>query len=155
MFVLCVIVCSVLAVLAFGMGAAQLNKVPQAIAVMDHVGAKRLAPLSGWLLIAAAVGLVVGLFWAPIGIAAAAGLVLYFLIAALMHVRVKDPIGQILNPLVPAAISAQPSTSASQPRRTFGGFGDRRCHIQLSGHVGNAWSNRACSSGVAGPLKPQ
>jgi hypothetical protein len=106
MFVLCVIVCSVLAVLAFGMGAAQLNKVPQAIAVMDHVGAKRLAPLSGWLLIAAAVGLVVGLFWAPIGIAAAAGLVLYFLIAALMHVRVKDPIGQILNPLVPAAISA-------------------------------------------------
>jgi hypothetical protein len=105
MFVLCVIVCSLLAFLAFGMGAAQLNKVPQAIAVMDHVGAKRLAPLSGWLLIAAATGLVVGLFWAPIGIVAAAGLVLYFLIAAAMHVRVKDPIGQILNPLVPAAVA--------------------------------------------------
>jgi hypothetical protein len=106
MFVLCVVVCSVLAVLAFGMGAAQLNKVPQAIAVMDHVGAKRLAPTSGWLLIAAAIGLVVGLFWAPVGIAAASGLVLYFAIAAVMHVRVRDPIGQILNPLVPAAISA-------------------------------------------------
>ena len=106
MFVLCVIVCVVLAFLAMGMGAAQLNGVPQAIAVMDHVGAKRLATLSGTLLLAAAGGLIVGLFWAPIGIAAAAGLVLYFLIAAGMHIKVKDPIGQVLNPLVPAAISA-------------------------------------------------
>ena len=106
MFVVCVVVCSVLAFLALGMGAAQLNGVPQAIAVMEHVGAKRLAPVSGKLLLAAALGLVVGLFWAPIGIAAAAGLVAYFVIAAIMHVRVSDPIGQILNPLVPAALAA-------------------------------------------------
>jgi hypothetical protein len=106
MFVLCVIVCSVLAFLAMGMGAAQLNGVPQAIAVMDHVGAKGLAKVSGFLLLAAALGLVIGLFWAPIGIAAAAGLLAYFVIAAGFHVKVRDPIGQILNPLVPAAISA-------------------------------------------------
>jgi ABC-type transport system involved in cytochrome bd biosynthesis fused ATPase/permease subunit len=106
MFVLCAVVCSVLAFLAMGMGAAQLNRVPQAIGVMEQVGAKHLAPVSGWLLLAAAAGLVIGLFWAPIGIAAAAGLVAYFLIAAALHIRVKDPIGQIFNPLVPAAIAA-------------------------------------------------
>ncbi len=106
MFILCVIVSCVLAFLVMGMGAAQLNGVPQAIAVMDRVGAKRLATISGWLLLAAAGGLVVGLFWAPIGIIAAAGLVAYFLVAVALHIRIKDSIGQILNPLVPAAIAA-------------------------------------------------
>jgi hypothetical protein len=105
-FVACVVVSSVLAFLSIGIGAAQLNGVPQAIAVMDHVGAKRLAPISGVLLLAAAVGLMVGLFWAPIGVAAGAGLVAYFVIAALFHIKVNDPIGQIMNPLVPAVIAA-------------------------------------------------
>jgi hypothetical protein len=105
-FVVCAVVCSLLAVIMLGMGAAQLNRLPQVVQLMDHVGAKQLITVSGSLLLASAVGLVIGLFWAAIGIAAAAGLVVYFVIAAFMHVRVKDPIGQIINPLVPAAIAA-------------------------------------------------
>ena len=40
--------------------------------------------------IAGAVGLIVGLAWAPIGIAAAAGLVVYFVGAIVAHVRADD-----------------------------------------------------------------
>jgi uncharacterized membrane protein len=105
-FVVCVIVSLLLAFISMGMGAAQRNGVPQAIDVMERVGARRLAPLSGALLLAAAAGLVAGLFWAPIGIAAAGGLVAYFVIAAGFHVKARDSIGQTINPLVPAAIAA-------------------------------------------------
>ncbi|MFO1537545.1 MAG: DoxX family protein [Actinomycetota bacterium] len=45
-----------------------------------------LATLEG----AAAVGIVVGLWWAPLGIAAAAGAVGYFVGAVVAHVRVGD-----------------------------------------------------------------
>lgn len=47
-----------------------------------------------WLLalleIAGAVGLVVGLFWWPIGAAAAIGVILYFVGALIFHARVRD-----------------------------------------------------------------
>ncbi|MGU3436476.1 DoxX family protein [Actinomycetes bacterium M1A6_2h] len=47
-----------------------------------------------WLLavaeIAGAVGLIIGIFWAPLAIAAAIGVVLYFLGAVIGHLRVKD-----------------------------------------------------------------
>jgi hypothetical protein len=105
-FVVCIVVSAVLAFLVMGMGAAQLNGVPQAVEVMKRVGAGRFVRLSGILLLLAALGLIVGLFWAPIGVAASAGLVLYFLIAVGFHIKIHDSIGQILNPLVPAAISA-------------------------------------------------
>jgi hypothetical protein len=39
---------------------------------------------------AGAVGLLIGIFWWPLGIAAAIGLVLYFLGASFSHIRVKD-----------------------------------------------------------------
>ncbi len=106
MFVVCAVVCSVLSFLTMGMGAAQIQGVPQAIAVMERVGARNLADTSGRLLIAATVGLIVGLFWAPLGIAAAAGLVAYFLIAVIFHIKIHDNLGQIANPLVPAALAA-------------------------------------------------
>jgi len=43
-----------------------------------------------FLLLAGSAGLVVGLFWAPIGIAAAIGLVCYFLLAVAVHIRAND-----------------------------------------------------------------
>jgi hypothetical protein len=46
----------------------------------------RLAVLEG----AAAAGIVVGLWWPPIGIAAASGAVIYFLVAVAAHLRVGD-----------------------------------------------------------------
>lgn len=42
------------------------------------------------LLLAGAAGLLAGLWWPPIGIAAAAGVVCYFLVAAGFHVRAGD-----------------------------------------------------------------
>ena len=42
------------------------------------------------VLLAGAAGLVVGLWWAPLGIAAAIGLVCYFLGAITFHIRARD-----------------------------------------------------------------
>jgi hypothetical protein len=42
------------------------------------------------VLLAAATGLVLGLVWAPIGIAAAAGVVVYFIGAVTSHIRAGD-----------------------------------------------------------------
>jgi DoxX-like family len=42
------------------------------------------------ILLAGAAGLVLGLFWAPIGIAAAIGVILYFLVAIAFHIRADD-----------------------------------------------------------------
>jgi hypothetical protein len=42
------------------------------------------------ILLAGAAGLVVGVFWAPIGIAASIGVILYFLVAIAFHVRADD-----------------------------------------------------------------
>jgi hypothetical protein len=42
------------------------------------------------VLLAAAAGLLLGLAWAPIGIAAAAGVVVYFIAAVASHVRAGD-----------------------------------------------------------------
>jgi hypothetical protein len=48
---------------------------------LDHLAA---------ILLAGAAGLILGLFWAPIGVAAASGLVVYFLVAIALHVRAGD-----------------------------------------------------------------
>jgi hypothetical protein len=42
------------------------------------------------ILLAAAAGLVLGLFWAPIGVAAAIGVILYFIVAIGFHIRADD-----------------------------------------------------------------
>jgi hypothetical protein len=42
------------------------------------------------ILVAGAVGLIAGLFWAPIGVAAAIGLVCYFMLAVVAHIRHDD-----------------------------------------------------------------
>lgn len=105
MFVACVIVSSLLAFLALGSGLAKLNGVPQIKQLLQHVGAWKIARPLGYLEILGAAGLIVGLFVAPIGIAAAGGLALYFLGAIAAHVRVKDPISQAFNPAVPMAMA--------------------------------------------------
>ena len=50
---------------------------------------ERLNPLAA-VILAGAVGLIAGLFWAPLGIAAAAALVCYFLVAIAFHIRAGD-----------------------------------------------------------------
>ena len=47
-------------------------------------------PLLAVPLFAGALGLLVGIFWAPLGIAAAIGVVVYFVLAVGAHLRVSD-----------------------------------------------------------------
>lgn len=58
----------------------------------------RLDQLAGLLLLGAA-GLLAGLVWAPLGVAAAAALTLYFLLAIAAHVRAGD-LANLATPIV-------------------------------------------------------
>jgi DoxX-like family len=57
------------------------------------------------LLLVAAAGLIIGIWWPLAGIAAAAGLVVYFVLAVGFHVRAKDT-AHLVTPAVLAAVSA-------------------------------------------------
>jgi hypothetical protein len=57
------------------------------------------------ILLAGAAGLVLGLFWAPVGVAATIGVVLYFLAAIASHIRADDT-EHLPAPLVIGAIAA-------------------------------------------------
>jgi hypothetical protein len=91
MFVAAAIVASLLAAALLASGGAKLVKDPKVMKTMSTVGVPEGRV---WLLavaeIAGAVGLVVGLWWWPLGVAAAIGVVLYFLGAVGSHLRVKD-----------------------------------------------------------------
>ncbi|MDM4723043.1 DoxX family protein [Micromonospora sp. WMMA1363] len=57
----------------------------------------------GGLEIAAVGGLLLGLLWPPIGVAAAIGVVLLMIGAAVYHARAKDPVSVTVVPVVFAA----------------------------------------------------
>ena len=61
-------------------------------------------PWLAGLLLAGAAGLVLGLVWRPIGVAAAAGVLAYFLTTLAFHVRAKD-LAHAPSPLVFAALA--------------------------------------------------
>ncbi|NQX25779.1 DoxX family protein [Microbacteriaceae bacterium VKM Ac-2854] len=93
------IVSVLLATMLLASGVAKLRRAP---ALMDSMGAvgvpATVVPRLAMLEIAATVGLLLGLFWAPIGIAAGVGAVLYFVGAVIAHLRVGD------KALAPAAV---------------------------------------------------
>lgn len=69
----------------------KLSHRPGVVASYAQVGVpeERLNQLA-LILLAGAAGLLVGLAWAPIGIAAAVGVVVYFVLALAAHVRADD-----------------------------------------------------------------
>lgn len=69
----------------------KLSHRPDVVATYTRVGVPedRLNQLA-WILLAGAAGLIAGLFWPPIGVAAGIGLVVYFLLAIAAHVRAGD-----------------------------------------------------------------
>lgn len=69
----------------------KLGHRPEVVATYTRVGVPedRLDYLA-FILLAGAAGLAAGLLWAPIGVAAAAGVVLYFILAVAAHVRADD-----------------------------------------------------------------
>lgn len=91
MYVATVIVSALLAAALVGSGAAKLAGSPGVQAGMTkvHFPLDRL-----WMLavleLAGAAGLLIGLSWWPIGIAAAVGVILYFVGALVFHYRARD-----------------------------------------------------------------
>jgi hypothetical protein len=69
----------------------KLSHRPEVVATYTRVGVPedKLDYLA-WILLAGAAGLLAGLAWPPIGIAAGVGLVVYFLLAIASHVRAND-----------------------------------------------------------------
>lgn len=91
MFVVAVILSILLAVALVVSASGKLTKMPAVVQSMSSVGVpeSRLPQLAA-LEIAGAVGLLIGIFWAPLAIAAAIGVVLYFVGAVGFHVRAHD-----------------------------------------------------------------
>jgi len=91
MFVATVIVSVLLALVALGSAGAKLAKHPKVIESVTAVGVPtNRVPILAMLEIAGAVGVILGLWVAPLGIAAGIGLVLYFIGATAAHVRLHD-----------------------------------------------------------------
>ena len=100
------IVSIVLAVMLLGSAAYKFSRRPAAVESYRRAGvpASWLNTLAALLLLAAA-GLIVGLWWPLAGIAAAAGLVVYFLLAVGFHIRANDS-RHALTPALLAGVSA-------------------------------------------------
>jgi DoxX-like protein len=86
-----VIVTVLLAVLFTFSASIKLLGVPRSLAIRDHLGVKPFQWRGiGGLELAGVAGVLVGLLWSPIGIAAAIGLALLSVGAIAFHVRASD-----------------------------------------------------------------
>jgi hypothetical protein len=91
MFAATIIVSSVLAAMLAFSAYSKLTRQAGIVESVDRVGFPRdkLDHLAV-ILLAGAAGLVLGLFWAPVGVVAAAGVVAYFVVTLGFHVRAHD-----------------------------------------------------------------
>lgn len=86
-----VVVTALLAAMFAFAGLIKVAGVRQSLAIRDHLGVDPMQwRLIGSLELAGVAGVLVGLRWAPIGIAAAIGLALLVLGAIVFHVRASD-----------------------------------------------------------------
>jgi hypothetical protein len=88
-----VIVTALLAALFGFAGLIKIAGLRQSLAIRDHLGVKPVQwRLIGLLELAGVTGVLVGLAWPPIGVAAAIGLALLVLGAIVFHVRASDSV---------------------------------------------------------------
>jgi hypothetical protein len=106
MFVATAIVTVLLAALLTKSAVTKLSYEEHVVRMYTRVGVprERLRHLAVTLLVGAA-GLLVGLAWAPVGVAAAVGLLCYFSLAVAAHVMADD-LANLAPPLVLATIAA-------------------------------------------------
>lgn len=106
MFIALVIAAALLAAICVSSALMKLRKHEQAVAIIGGVVGvpERMFPVLAALEIAGAVGVVLGLWLEPLGIAAAACLSLYFIGAATGHLRVRD-VKNLSMPLPPLLLS--------------------------------------------------
>jgi hypothetical protein len=94
----------------------KLSHRPEVVASYTRVGVPEdRLNLLALILMAGAAGLVVGLVWAPIGIAAAIGVIVYFALALGAHVRADDlanlPTPAVIELLAVAALALRLATA--------------------------------------------
>lgn len=91
MFFASVTVSILLALVLLASGVMKVRRAPAVVANLARVGIpERVIPGLGALEIAATLGLLIGLLWWPIGLAAAIGSVAYFIGAIVTHLRARD-----------------------------------------------------------------
>ena len=91
MFIATVIVSALLAVALLGSAAGKFRRNEIALKISKTTGwPENLLWALGVLEVAGAAGLITGLFWWPLGVAAATGVTLYFVGAVISHLRVRD-----------------------------------------------------------------
>jgi hypothetical protein len=96
-----IVLTAILAAVFLGTAVPKLTGQAQMRERMDHLGVSPgLTRVLGVLEIAAVAGLLLGLLWAPLGIAAAVGLTLQMVGAVIYHARAKDPAPMTLTPVV-------------------------------------------------------
>ena len=91
MFIAYIVAAAVLSLALVASGRGKLVKDEQVVSSLT----KAQVPLSWYTALAltefaAAAGLLIGIAWRPLGIAAAVGVILYFIGAVLMHLRARD-----------------------------------------------------------------
>ena len=121
MFIALVITTVVLALIATASAVMKLRKAPQVVeALHGNVGVPlRYLPVLAALEIAGAAGMLLGLEVEWLGIAAATGLVLYFVGAVISHLRVRDTKGAgqpVLPLLLSVAVLTLRITTAQPPQ---------------------------------------
>ncbi len=93
MSIVLAIIAALLGVAAAGSGVQKLRRDPRVVESMHSVGVTdRQIPLLAALELLGALGLLVGIWVPVIGIAAAIGLMVYFLGAVVSHLRAKAPV---------------------------------------------------------------
>ena len=101
-----IVLALLLGVAATGSALGKLRRVPSVVESMHGVGVSdsqiRVLALLESL---GALGLLIGIWIMPVGVAAAAGLTLYFIGALIAHARVKAPIKESVPPLVLAVLA--------------------------------------------------
>ncbi|MFD7136207.1 DoxX family protein [Streptomyces sp. NPDC059894] len=91
MFIAYAVVAALMSVVLLASAGAKFTRPKRLVDQMSTLGLPySMLPPLGVAQIAGAGGLVVGLWWGPLGIAAAVGLTLYFIGAVVTHVRVGD-----------------------------------------------------------------
>jgi len=108
MFIAYVVIAVLLSLVLFMSARADITRDPKITEQLKEIGVPEswFVPL-GLIKIAGALGLLIGIVYRPLGIAAAIGVVLYFLGAVITHVRAGDTKG-IATPAVIMLVSAAP-----------------------------------------------
>jgi hypothetical protein len=102
-----VVVTLLLAALFTFSSSIKLLGVPKSLTIRDHLG---VSPnqwrIIGGLELAGVAGVLAGLLWAPLGIAAAIGLALLSVGAVAFHLRVSDRVAQMVPAVIGIALGA-------------------------------------------------